>query len=173
MDEVKKLCTSLRRNAKEERVLFHYNGHGVPRPTVNGEIWVFNKVGAPSEVLGSPARVSLCHRTFPRGSSATGPIRPWLRCRLDPASADPDVVGLDRAAGPPCGGDPWDRLRVSGEAWAAGSRCRLSCPCGGALSGPRCPVWPSGALSPQEAGLARSTRFLRSGGVFLREPAIS
>lgn len=48
MDEVKKLCTSLRRNAKEERVLFHYNGHGVPRPTVNGEVWVFNKVGMPS-----------------------------------------------------------------------------------------------------------------------------
>jgi regulator-associated protein of mTOR len=45
VDEVKKLCTSLRRNAKEERVLFHYNGHGVPRPTVNGEVWVFNKVG--------------------------------------------------------------------------------------------------------------------------------
>ncbi|KAK2180495.1 hypothetical protein NP493_440g01008 [Ridgeia piscesae] len=43
MEEVKKLCISLRRNAKEERVLFHYNGHGVPRPTVNGEIWVFNK----------------------------------------------------------------------------------------------------------------------------------
>ncbi|XP_075846008.1 regulatory-associated protein of mTOR isoform X1 [Microtus pennsylvanicus] len=43
VDEVKKLCTSLRRNAKEERVLFHYNGHGVPRPTVNGEVWVFNK----------------------------------------------------------------------------------------------------------------------------------
>lgn len=44
VDEVKKLCTSLRRNAKEERVLFHYNGHGVPKPTVNGEIWVFNRV---------------------------------------------------------------------------------------------------------------------------------
>ncbi|XP_078609645.1 regulatory-associated protein of mTOR-like isoform X2 [Branchiostoma floridae x Branchiostoma japonicum] len=43
VEEVKKLCSSLRRNAKEERVLFHYNGHGVPRPTVNGEIWVFNK----------------------------------------------------------------------------------------------------------------------------------
>lgn len=43
-DEVKKLCTSLRRNAKEERVLFHYNGHGVPKPTTNGEIWVFNRV---------------------------------------------------------------------------------------------------------------------------------
>ena len=28
---------------QNERVLFHYNGHGVPRPTMNGEIWVFNK----------------------------------------------------------------------------------------------------------------------------------
>ncbi len=44
VDEIKKLCTSLRRNAKEERVLFHYNGHGVPKPTANGEIWVFNRV---------------------------------------------------------------------------------------------------------------------------------
>jgi regulatory associated protein of mTOR len=43
VEDVKKLCISLRRNAKEERVLFHYNGHGVPRPTQNGEIWVFNR----------------------------------------------------------------------------------------------------------------------------------
>ncbi|XP_050315215.1 regulatory-associated protein of mTOR [Anthonomus grandis grandis] len=42
-EDVKKLCLSLRRNAKEERVLFHYNGHGVPKPTTNGEIWVFNR----------------------------------------------------------------------------------------------------------------------------------
>jgi regulator-associated protein of mTOR len=42
-DDVKKLVTSCRRSAKSERVLFHYNGHGVPRPTANGEIWVFNK----------------------------------------------------------------------------------------------------------------------------------
>ena len=32
------------KHLQEERVLFHYNGHGVPRPTVNGEVWVFNKV---------------------------------------------------------------------------------------------------------------------------------
>lgn len=44
VDEVKKLCTTCRKYAKMERVLFHYNGHGVPRPTANGEIWVFNKV---------------------------------------------------------------------------------------------------------------------------------
>ncbi|KAI6673273.1 hypothetical protein NL676_001179 [Syzygium grande] len=43
VDEVKKLCTMCRRYAKSERVLFHYNGHGVRKPTINGEIWVFNK----------------------------------------------------------------------------------------------------------------------------------
>ena len=43
VDDVKKLCVGCRRNAKNERVLYHYNGHGVPKPTVNGEIWVFNK----------------------------------------------------------------------------------------------------------------------------------
>ncbi|XP_062114024.1 regulatory-associated protein of TOR 1-like [Humulus lupulus] len=43
LDEVKKLCNTCRRYAKSERVLFHYNGHGVPKPTSSGEIWVFNK----------------------------------------------------------------------------------------------------------------------------------
>ena len=36
-------CLSQLHCLQNERVLFHYNGHGVPRPTVNGEIWVFNK----------------------------------------------------------------------------------------------------------------------------------
>jgi regulator-associated protein of mTOR len=43
LEDVKKLCISYRRTAKSERVLFHYNGHGVPKPTLNGEMWVFNK----------------------------------------------------------------------------------------------------------------------------------
>ncbi|KAJ3117290.1 hypothetical protein HK098_006306 [Nowakowskiella sp. JEL0407] len=43
VEDTKKLCTSLRRAAKDERILFHYNGHGVPRPTTGGELWVFNK----------------------------------------------------------------------------------------------------------------------------------
>jgi len=34
---------SSRKAAKEDRVLIHYNGHGVPRPTIPGELWVFNK----------------------------------------------------------------------------------------------------------------------------------
>ncbi|TIC71829.1 hypothetical protein E3Q00_04400 [Wallemia mellicola] len=43
VEEMRKLCASLRRNAKEERVAFYYNGHGVPKPTASGEIWVFNR----------------------------------------------------------------------------------------------------------------------------------
>lgn len=43
VEDVRTLCMGLRRQAKNERVLLHYNGHGVPRPTANGEIWVFDK----------------------------------------------------------------------------------------------------------------------------------
>ncbi|OCK92917.1 uncharacterized protein K441DRAFT_662591 [Cenococcum geophilum 1.58] len=43
VDETRRYCTTLRRNARNERVLFHYNGHGVPKPTSSGEIWVFNR----------------------------------------------------------------------------------------------------------------------------------
>ncbi|GMR33494.1 hypothetical protein PMAYCL1PPCAC_03689 [Pristionchus mayeri] len=43
VEEVRRICVGLRRNARDERILFHYNGHGVPKPTENGEIWVFNR----------------------------------------------------------------------------------------------------------------------------------
>ncbi|CAN0879595.1 Regulatory-associated protein of TOR 1 [Linum grandiflorum] len=43
VEDVKKLCNTCRRYAKSERVLFHYNGHGVPKPTASAEIWVYNK----------------------------------------------------------------------------------------------------------------------------------
>lgn len=43
VEETKRFCSSLRRTAKDERVLFYYNGYGVPKPTPGGEIWVFNK----------------------------------------------------------------------------------------------------------------------------------
>ncbi|KAJ4346186.1 Target of rapamycin complex 1 subunit kog1 [Ascochyta clinopodiicola] len=42
-EETRKYASTLRRNARNERVLFHYNGHGVPKPTSSGEIWVFNR----------------------------------------------------------------------------------------------------------------------------------
>ncbi|KAG9012700.1 hypothetical protein FRB90_006515 [Tulasnella sp. 427] len=43
VDDTRKFCMNLRKLAKEERALFYYNGHGVPKPTASGEIWVFNR----------------------------------------------------------------------------------------------------------------------------------
>lgn len=43
VDTVRELCYRMRETAKNERVLLHYNGHGVPKPTSNGEIWLFDK----------------------------------------------------------------------------------------------------------------------------------
>jgi len=43
VEETKRCCVNLRRNSRDERVLFHYNGHGVPLPTSSGEIWYFNR----------------------------------------------------------------------------------------------------------------------------------
>ncbi|EDO16496.1 hypothetical protein Kpol_513p12 [Vanderwaltozyma polyspora DSM 70294] len=43
VEDVKRFCNSLRRTSKDDRILFHYNGHGVPKPTPSGEIWVFNR----------------------------------------------------------------------------------------------------------------------------------
>ena len=38
IEETKKLCCSLRRNAKDERILFHYNGHGKLKYCLNYSI---------------------------------------------------------------------------------------------------------------------------------------
>ncbi|KAJ7591195.1 raptor N-terminal caspase like domain-containing protein [Mycena floridula] len=42
-EDLKKSCHTLRKQAKEDAVLFHYNGHGVPKPTPSGELWCFNR----------------------------------------------------------------------------------------------------------------------------------
>ncbi|GAA6035794.1 hypothetical protein JCM8097_005706 [Rhodosporidiobolus ruineniae] len=43
IEDAKKFCTGARKTAKNERVLFYYNGHGVPKPTPSGELWLFNR----------------------------------------------------------------------------------------------------------------------------------
>ncbi|KAK6439053.1 Target of rapamycin complex 1 subunit kog1 [Oleoguttula sp. CCFEE 5521] len=43
IEDLRKYTTSLRRTAHAERILFHYNGHGVPKPTPSGEVWCFNR----------------------------------------------------------------------------------------------------------------------------------
>ncbi|KAG0147202.1 hypothetical protein CROQUDRAFT_43208 [Cronartium quercuum f. sp. fusiforme G11] len=42
-EEFKKTLVGLRKYSKADRALVYYNGHGVPRPTPTGELWVFNK----------------------------------------------------------------------------------------------------------------------------------
>ncbi|KAJ1931458.1 Target of rapamycin complex 1 subunit kog1 [Linderina macrospora] len=43
IEDLKKYSVQFRRGSKDGRVLFYYNGHGVPRPTASGDIWVFNR----------------------------------------------------------------------------------------------------------------------------------
>ncbi|WAR53997.1 hypothetical protein PtB15_3B507 [Puccinia triticina] len=42
-EEFKKTLLGLRKYSRHERCLIYYNGHGVPKPTPTGELWVFNK----------------------------------------------------------------------------------------------------------------------------------
>ncbi|KAG7100045.1 hypothetical protein E1B28_001830 [Marasmius oreades] len=42
-EDLRKACQQLRKQAKDDAVLFHYNGHGVPKPTSSGELWCFNR----------------------------------------------------------------------------------------------------------------------------------
>jgi regulatory associated protein of mTOR len=41
--DLERNCSNFRRTIKSDRILFHFNGHGVPKPTKNGELWVFGK----------------------------------------------------------------------------------------------------------------------------------
>ncbi|GJP47255.1 hypothetical protein CLOM_g6467, partial [Closterium sp. NIES-68] len=92
VEEVKKLCLTCRRNAKAERVLFHYNGHGVPKPTSNGEIWVFNKrpdwaLAAPSSPVSSPTAAGREAAAASATSAAAG-----MRDRILLAACGPEEI---------------------------------------------------------------------------------
>ncbi|KAF9535610.1 hypothetical protein CPB83DRAFT_842046 [Crepidotus variabilis] len=43
LEDLRKCCQQLRKQAKDDAVLFYYNGHGVPKPTPSGELWCFNR----------------------------------------------------------------------------------------------------------------------------------
>eukprot|EP01138_Halocafeteria_seosinensis_P008891 gb/GECG01009087.1/.p1 GENE.gb/GECG01009087.1/~~gb/GECG01009087.1/.p1 ORF type:complete len:2296 (+),score=216.87 gb/GECG01009087.1/:1-6888(+) len=40
--DLSKLLEALRKRAEHKRLLLHFNGHGVPKPTPDGELWVFD-----------------------------------------------------------------------------------------------------------------------------------
>ncbi|EDR15987.1 uncharacterized protein LACBIDRAFT_242724, partial [Laccaria bicolor S238N-H82] len=43
VEDLRRFCQTLRKQAKDDAVLFYYNGHGVPKPTASGELWCFNR----------------------------------------------------------------------------------------------------------------------------------
>lgn len=43
IDDLRKHLASLRKHAKDDRVIYHFIGHGVPKPTAKGELWSFNR----------------------------------------------------------------------------------------------------------------------------------
>lgn len=43
LEDLRRFCQTSRKQAKDEAVLFYYNGHGVPKPTASGELWCFNR----------------------------------------------------------------------------------------------------------------------------------
>ncbi|KAK1365691.1 hypothetical protein POM88_041252 [Heracleum sosnowskyi] len=76
---------------KDERALFYYNGHGVPKPAANGEIWLFNKLQDctfTSSSAGTPARdcilLAACeaHETLPH--SVEFPVDIFTSCLTTP-----------------------------------------------------------------------------------------
>jgi regulator-associated protein of mTOR len=42
LEDLRWCCQQVRKQAKDDAVLFYYNGHGVPKPTPSGELWCFN-----------------------------------------------------------------------------------------------------------------------------------
>ena len=110
VEDVRALCLWLRKQAKHERILLHYNGHGVPRPTPRGEIWVFDKnhteyiplpVSDLRQWAGKPTIVIL-------DCSSAGVLIPFLTAPLaeTPASTPPRVsspIMTGKPAGPGSG----------------------------------------------------------------------
>ena len=43
VDDAPNFCMNLRKLAQDGHCLFYYNGHGIPKPTASGELWVFSK----------------------------------------------------------------------------------------------------------------------------------
>ena len=103
VDAVRELCLRTRETARNERVLLHYNGHGVPRPTANGEIWLFDKhhtnyiplgVADLRRWVGKPSIVVL-------DCSGAGVLLPFFAAALDGGGI---AAGNAESAAPPGSG---------------------------------------------------------------------
>jgi hypothetical protein len=135
---------------QNERVLFHYNGHGVPRPTVNGEIWVFNSrytqyiplsIYELQSWLGTPSIYVL-------DCSAAGLIINAFRALMDQRQQDlrmvrRDIGGLEREQG----GRELDSMAFGAPPLSSPDAQNPAC-CHRACRLARLPVRPTGRQAP-------------------------
>lgn len=94
-EELQKVCQNIRKMAGSDRVLFHYNGHGVPRPTADGDIWVYGHMYThymPISIveikkwLGNPAIYVLDY-------SGAGGLLPFFEIKSDESHGTEAVEG--------------------------------------------------------------------------------
>ena len=60
LEDARAAMMQMRRKAKDGRVLVHYNGHGMPRATSQGELWFFDKEHTHYHPLGIKDILSYC-----------------------------------------------------------------------------------------------------------------
>lgn len=125
VDVVKDLCLRMREAARTERVLFHYNGQGVPRPTANGEIWLFDK----HHTNYIPLSVTDLRRWIGRPSivvldcSGAGVLMPFFKAVLEGSTSATALDPLPSShPTPPPGGSGASGSRSGEESYLKGIR---------------------------------------------------
>ncbi|KAH9249448.1 hypothetical protein BASA81_012810 [Batrachochytrium salamandrivorans] len=90
MEDVMGSLSLMRKNALGGRVVLHYNGHGVPVPTLRGEVWVYNDEFSQyipihtsdlADWAGSPS-------VFVFDSHNAGVLLPFFQAEVDRKSQD-------------------------------------------------------------------------------------
>jgi regulatory associated protein of mTOR len=92
-EQMRTICERVRRDAKNDRLLLHIHGHGVPRPTDVGEFWVVDKnkteyipiamedikqwLGAPSMIILECSNAATLIPYF--ATRLYHPVVPWTR----------------------------------------------------------------------------------------------
>jgi hypothetical protein len=107
-EDVRKLCLSCRRNAKGERVLVHYTGHGVPRPTPTARSGCSTSLTPQYIPLSTlrPARLDRRARHLRAGLQRRRPHPRRARgVRRGARRGQRGGGGLGALLGPPSGGD--------------------------------------------------------------------
>lgn len=147
-EELRKVLINLRKVSKADRLLLHYNGHGVPKPTKNGELWVFGKhythytpvaICELRSWLGDPAIYVL-------DCSAAGLLIPHLVDNMN--LKDNDILGYDSPMeAPPLFGNTSSVSFVSNQGTGSDTSSIVLAACKGNEQLPFHPMYPADIFS--------------------------